>query len=165
MIEPGYQTQNTYRVVETIATGQIGIVVKIRDKNGSDFALKIIKPHIIKNDPCRNAVKLIRGIQREADFLRAFRHENIVQLKETIQDPTLGFGIIMEYAPGGTLKEQIRKKNERIEKSSIEKLVVTDSIPNVKESPKIEVLSVAKLFAETIDSVYHNESISTGFVF
>ncbi len=54
---------------------------------------------------------------------------------------------------------------ERIEKSPIEKLVVTDSIPNVKESPKIEVLSVAKLFAETIDSVYHNESISTGFVF
>lgn len=54
---------------------------------------------------------------------------------------------------------------ERIEKSPIEKLVVTDSIPNVKESQKIEVLSVAKLFAETIDSVYHNESISTGFVF
>ena len=54
---------------------------------------------------------------------------------------------------------------ERIENSPIEKLVVTDSIPNVKESPKIEVLSIAKLFAETIDSVYHNESISTGFVF
>lgn len=54
---------------------------------------------------------------------------------------------------------------ERIEKSPIEKLVVTDSIPNVKKSQKIEVLSVAKLFAETIDSVYHNESISTGFVF
>jgi len=54
---------------------------------------------------------------------------------------------------------------ERIEKSPIEKLVVTDSIPNVKPSPKIEVVSVAKLFAETIDAVYHNESISTGFVF
>lgn len=54
---------------------------------------------------------------------------------------------------------------ERIEKSPIEKLVVTDSIPNVKASPKIEVLSIAKMFAETIDAVYHNESISMGFVF
>ncbi|HCC72090.1 MAG TPA: ribose-phosphate pyrophosphokinase [Bacteroidales bacterium] len=54
---------------------------------------------------------------------------------------------------------------ERIENSPIEKLVVTDSIPNVRPSPKIEVLSVARLFAETIDAVYHNESISTGFVF
>jgi len=54
---------------------------------------------------------------------------------------------------------------ERIENSPIEKLVVTDSIPIAKISPKIEVVSVAKLFAETIDSVYHNESISMGFVF
>ena len=54
---------------------------------------------------------------------------------------------------------------ERIEKSPVEKLVVTDSIPISKSYPKIEVLSVAKLFAETMDSVYHNESISMGFVF
>lgn len=54
---------------------------------------------------------------------------------------------------------------ERIENSPIGKLVVTDSIPMIKSSPKIEVVSVAKLFADTIDSVYHNESISMGFVF
>ena len=54
---------------------------------------------------------------------------------------------------------------ERIEKSPIKKLVVTNSIPIKRQSPKIEVLSIAKLFAETIDAVYHNESISTGFVF
>lgn len=54
---------------------------------------------------------------------------------------------------------------ERIENSPIEKLVITDSIPIRKTSPKIEVVSVAKLFADTIDSVYHNESISMGFVF
>jgi len=54
---------------------------------------------------------------------------------------------------------------ERIENSPIEKLVVTDSIPVTVNSPKIEVVSVAKLFADTIDSVYHNESISMGFVF
>ena len=54
---------------------------------------------------------------------------------------------------------------ERIENSPIVKLVVTDTIPLLKQSPKIEVLSVAKLLSETIDAVYHNESISMGFVF
>lgn len=54
---------------------------------------------------------------------------------------------------------------ERIENSPVEKLIVTDSIPTLKTSPKIEVISVSKLFADTIDSVYHNESISMGFVF
>lgn len=54
---------------------------------------------------------------------------------------------------------------ERIENSPINKLVVTDTIPLKRQSPKIEVVSVAKLLAETIDSVYHNESISMGFVF
>lgn len=54
---------------------------------------------------------------------------------------------------------------ERIENSPVEKLIVTDSIPTQKTSPKIEVISVSKLFADTIDSVYHNESISMGFVF
>jgi ribose-phosphate pyrophosphokinase len=54
---------------------------------------------------------------------------------------------------------------ERIENSPISKLVVTDTIPLRQQSPKIEVLSVAKLLSETIDAVYHNESISMGFVF
>lgn len=54
---------------------------------------------------------------------------------------------------------------EKIENSPIEKLVVTNSIPISHQSAKIEVISVAKLFAEIIDSVYHNESISPGFVF
>ena len=54
---------------------------------------------------------------------------------------------------------------ERIENSPISRLVVTDTIPLLKQSPKIEVLSVAKLLSETIDAVYHNESISMGFVF
>ncbi|MCD4769180.1 MAG: ribose-phosphate pyrophosphokinase [Bacteroidales bacterium] len=54
---------------------------------------------------------------------------------------------------------------ERIENSPIVKLVVTDSIPISRSSPKIEIISVAKLFADTINSVYNNESISMGFVF
>jgi ribose-phosphate pyrophosphokinase len=54
---------------------------------------------------------------------------------------------------------------ERINNSPIEELVISDSIPLTKESPKIKVLSVAGLFASTIQAVYTNQSISDSFVF
>lgn len=54
---------------------------------------------------------------------------------------------------------------ERIEKSSIKELIVTDTVPLVKQSDKIKVLSVATLFANTIKSVYNERSISANFIF
>ncbi len=54
---------------------------------------------------------------------------------------------------------------EKIEKSPLEELVVTDSIPITCLSPKIKVLSVGEIFAEAIKAVYTNTSISSGFVF
>lgn len=54
---------------------------------------------------------------------------------------------------------------EKIEKSPLEELVVTDTIPLVCQSPKIKVLSIDEIFAETIKAVYTNTSISSGFVF
>ncbi|MBP5365241.1 MAG: ribose-phosphate pyrophosphokinase [Bacteroidales bacterium] len=54
---------------------------------------------------------------------------------------------------------------EKIENSSIEEVVITDSIPLKRQSPKIKVLSVADMFAETIACVYNNETIAKHFVF
>jgi len=54
---------------------------------------------------------------------------------------------------------------EKIDKSPLEELVVTDSIPFRGHSPKIKVLSVGEIFAEAIKAVYTNTSISSGFVF
>lgn len=54
---------------------------------------------------------------------------------------------------------------DRINDSPIEELVVTDSIPLRKESHKIKVLSIADIFARTIQAVNLNLSISTNFVF
>ncbi len=55
------------------------------------------------------------------------------------------------------------KALEKIEASSVQKLFVTDTLPLQKISPKVEVLSVAKLFAEAIIRTNHNESISSLF--
>jgi ribose-phosphate pyrophosphokinase len=54
---------------------------------------------------------------------------------------------------------------ERIENSSIQELIVTDTIPLKEASSKITVLSVADIFANTIKSVYNQRSISSSFIF
>lgn len=53
---------------------------------------------------------------------------------------------------------------ERIEKSKLEELIVTDSIPTKQSSPKIRVLTCANLFADVMLSVNENRSISSKFL-
>jgi len=57
------------------------------------------------------------------------------------------------------------KAIENLEKSVLEELVVSDTIPLKKESPKIKVLTTAHLFAEVIRRVRKKESISSLFKF
>ncbi|MCU4177526.1 ribose-phosphate pyrophosphokinase [Carboxylicivirga sp. N1Y90] len=53
---------------------------------------------------------------------------------------------------------------ERIENSQLKELYITDSIPLKQESSKIKVLSVAQVFADTIEKVYNYQSISNQFL-
>jgi len=56
---------------------------------------------------------------------------------------------------------------EQIEKSNLESLIITDSVPlreKKNRTTKIEVLSVAPLLGETIKRVYHHDSVSSLFV-
>jgi len=53
---------------------------------------------------------------------------------------------------------------ENIEKSKIEKLIVTDTIPLQKTSKKIEVLQSSKLFARAIRNTHEYRSIAALFV-
>ncbi|RZN83687.1 MAG: ribose-phosphate pyrophosphokinase [Winogradskyella sp.] len=53
---------------------------------------------------------------------------------------------------------------EKLENSKLEELIVTDSIALTKESSKIRVLSCSDLFAEVMQNVHHNKSISSKFV-
>ena len=53
---------------------------------------------------------------------------------------------------------------QRIDDSVLEEIVVTDTIPKDHLSNKINVLSIASLFANSIDAVFKNESISKNFL-
>ncbi|MET6991240.1 ribose-phosphate pyrophosphokinase [Sediminicola arcticus] len=53
---------------------------------------------------------------------------------------------------------------EKIEKSQLLELIVTDSIPLKKESNKVNVLSCAELFSDVMQRVHQNTSISSKFL-
>ncbi len=52
---------------------------------------------------------------------------------------------------------------QRIEDSPIDMMLVTDTVPMKRPSPKIKVLSVAEIFADSIRRIYTDDSISTLF--
>ena len=53
---------------------------------------------------------------------------------------------------------------EKIEKSKLKELIITDSIPQNKESKKIKVLTCSKLFADVMQNVNNNQSINSFFI-
>jgi ribose-phosphate pyrophosphokinase len=53
---------------------------------------------------------------------------------------------------------------ENIEKSALEEIVVSDTIPLKQSSPKIRVLTVSDLFAKAIRKIHDHESISSLFI-
>ena len=53
---------------------------------------------------------------------------------------------------------------EKIEKSRLLELIVTDTVPKIKSNSKIKVLSCADLFADVMHNVQNNESISSKFL-
>ena len=56
------------------------------------------------------------------------------------------------------------KARENIKNSKLTELIVCDTIPGVKESKKIRVLSTSKLFARAIRNTHEHRSISALFV-
>ena len=53
---------------------------------------------------------------------------------------------------------------DKIRKSQLLELIITDSIPSKKDSAKVKVLSCAPLFADVMHRVHHNTSIASKFL-
>ena len=56
------------------------------------------------------------------------------------------------------------KAYHNIEKSVIEELIVSDTLPTTQKSSKIKVLTIANLFADVIKNINNNQSISSQFL-
>ena len=53
---------------------------------------------------------------------------------------------------------------ERVMNSKMTEMIFTDSIPFNKDCPKAHIISIAKMFAETIRRAHNNESISSQYI-
>ena len=94
-----------------------------------------------------------------------------------VDDFTISGGTLIEVAHGlmnrgakdiyAMVAHGVFNKNtmEKIDKSPIRKLFITDSVENqpVEFSDKIEVITVSHLFAQAIKSIHYRESISAMF--
>ncbi|MBO7317067.1 MAG: ribose-phosphate diphosphokinase, partial [Paludibacteraceae bacterium] len=57
------------------------------------------------------------------------------------------------------------KATENVMNSKMEELIFTDSIPfDTAKCPKVRILSIADMFADTIKRVYNNTSISSQYL-
>jgi ribose-phosphate pyrophosphokinase len=72
-----------------------------------------------------------------------------------------GASVIMAAASHGVLSG---KALQKISKSPLKELIITDSIPFQRQCAKITVLPIAPLLAEAIERIYNDESISALFV-
>lgn len=53
---------------------------------------------------------------------------------------------------------------ERVNASSLTELIVTDSIPYDKDCSKVKILTIADMFADTIERVFDHRSISSQYI-
>lgn len=54
--------------------------------------------------------------------------------------------------------------SKRVDESALQEMIFTDSIPFTKECKKATIISISELFAETINRVHSNESISSSYL-
>ena len=53
---------------------------------------------------------------------------------------------------------------QRVNDSGLTEMIFTNSIPYTKDCPKCTIISVARLFADTIRRVHCNQSISSQYL-
>ena len=53
---------------------------------------------------------------------------------------------------------------DRVNNSALTEIIFTDSIPYTQKSEKVKIISVADMFANAIERVCNNESISSLYV-
>ena len=145
-------------VVVAPDVGSLKIARSYAKRLGADLAL------IDKRRPRANVAEVMHIIG-EVEGRHVLMIDDMVDTAGTLcsaSDALIARGArsVMAYATHAVLSGPA---HERIASSAIERLVVTDTIPLRQHNPKVEVVSVAPLFADAIHRIYADESISTLF--
>ncbi len=103
----GQDIGRRYNILEQIGQGGMATVYKAHDQRlERQVAIKFIRPSAIVSK--EHAEKLLKRFEREAKALAKLSHPNIVKVYDYGEYENLPY-IVMEYLPGGTLKNKIGK--------------------------------------------------------
>ncbi|MBG0785468.1 MAG: phosphate/phosphite/phosphonate ABC transporter substrate-binding protein [Anaerolineaceae bacterium] len=95
-----------YRIIERLGMGGMAVVYKAFDTRlERDVALKLIR---VDEIPPSQHDRLMKRFEREAKAMAKFSHPNIVPVHDYGEVDGSPY-LVMEYIPGGTLKERIAK--------------------------------------------------------
>ena len=98
------QVAGHYRVLEKLGEGGMGVVYKARDTRlGRIVAIKLLAPDRV-SDPIRK-----QRFFQEARTASALNHPNIVTVYDIASEGQSDF-LVMEFVPGKTLEEIVRRK-------------------------------------------------------
>ncbi|MBR5548486.1 MAG: leucine-rich repeat protein [Kiritimatiellae bacterium] len=119
-----------YCVVRLLGKGSMGEVYLLRDKDGNQYAAKIMCPP----DDSGNDGWITR-FTREARFAMTVQHKNLVAVHKVGKDEATGFCyIIMDYVPGGTLSERLEKNGRFSIREAVDITVQIASVLEVAHS-------------------------------
>jgi serine/threonine protein kinase len=98
-----------YRITSLLGEGAMGEVYLASDQqSGRQVAVKILARQLITNSD------LIQRFKREAETLQKLDHPNIVKFLDTFEHEGQ-YVIVMEYLPGGSLHDLIKKGPIQVE--------------------------------------------------
>jgi serine/threonine protein kinase len=99
----GQILNNRYRITSLLGEGAMGeVYLAIDEHTGQQVAVKVLARQLITRP------ELIERFRREADTLRQLDHPNIVKFVDTFEHEGQ-YMIVMEYVPGGSLHDLIKK--------------------------------------------------------
>jgi len=87
-----------------LARGGMGEVYLGHDGQGQPVAIKRLRAEVVAQEP-----QMVRRFLREGEVLAALNHPNIVRLLAAQPADDGGYAIVMEYVPGGTLRQRLER--------------------------------------------------------
>jgi serine/threonine-protein kinase len=113
----GYELNDRYKIEELLGSGGMSAVYRANDPNLRRIvAVKLIHTHLSK-DP-----DFIRRFEDEAASVAQLRHPNIIQMFDFDHDGETYY-MIMEYVPGESLQQRLKRFNDEERKLTLEETV------------------------------------------
>ena len=129
MITKGQKINDRYEIIKSIGEGGMANVYLAHDIIlDRDVAIKVLRGDLAGDE------KFVRRFQREALSASSLSHPNIVEMYDVGEDNGTYY-IVMEYVPGVTLKQLIKKRGTISLSEAIDiMLQITDGIKEAHDS-------------------------------